>query len=223
MVGHDTFGRESGDRSGLPLSTARAGCGQVSQRFAGSGGGLSLLTLFPSGVSFQQEVAVHGQRMATILTIVLLALALLTAACGALGVDLDPKDAAHSTPLAGSMKGYELYSWQVREVWYFSLLVGTNRLKAPDEVFAPETRLEGLERELDKLPEGEQVFWSAQRVWNTTLPPDEMIDAIRAYCRERGILLEIERVEATRPRRLQPPIWRAPRGPGRETALPVRS
>jgi hypothetical protein len=153
---------------------------------------------------------VQGRRMATILTITLLAFALLPAACGALVVGRDPKDAAHSTQVAGSMKGYELYSWQVGEVWHFSLLVGTNRLKTSDEISAPETRLEGLEaleRELDQLPEGEQVFWLAQRVLNTELPPDEMIDAIQAYCGERGILLEIERVEAARPQRLPQPAW----------------
>ena len=105
-----------------------------------------------------------------------------------------------------------MYSWQVGEVWYFSLLVGTNRLKTPDEISSSETRLEGLEaleRELDKLPRGEQVFWSAKRVQNTTLPPDEVIGAISAYCRERGILLTVDRVEATRPERLMRPAWMA--------------
>ena len=108
-----------------------------------------------------------------------------------------------------------MYSWQVGEVWYFSLLVGTNRLKTPDEISSSETRLEGLEaleRELDKLPKGERVFWSAQRVQNTALPPDEMIETVRAYCRGRGILLEIEQVEATRPERLMRPAWMASTG-----------
>jgi uncharacterized protein YceK len=162
---------------------------------------------------------VQGRRMVAIVTISLLVFPLLLAACGTLAVGGDPTETAPSTRLAGSMKGYELYSWQVGEVWYFSLLVGTNRLKTPDEIFAPETRLEGLkalERELDKLPRGERVFWSAQRVQNTALPPDEMIDTIRAYCRERGILLEIERVEKTRLQRLPQPAFGLPCCPGRE-------
>jgi hypothetical protein len=155
---------------------------------------------------------VQGRRMVVVLSFSRLVFALLLSACGSRDPGADPTNTAHSTRLAGSMKGYELYSWQEGEVWYFSLLVGTNRLKTPDEISAPETRLEGLkalERELDRLPGGERVFWSAQRVRNTALPADEMMDAIRAYCRERGILLEIERVEATRPQRLPQPIWGA--------------
>lgn len=158
----------------------------------------------------------QGQRIVAILSISLLASTLLLAACGTRGVGRDPTDTAHSTRLAGSMKGYELYSWQVGEVWYFSLLVGTNRLKTPDEISSSETRLEGLEaleRELDELPRGERVFWSAQRVQYTTLPPDEMIDAVRTYCRGRGILLEIEQVEATRPQRLGQLAWVVSTGP----------
>jgi hypothetical protein len=42
------------------------------------------------------------------------------------------------------------------------------------------------------VPDGEWVFWSGQRVPNTTLPPDEMIDEIRAYCEQRGIQLGVE-------------------------------
>jgi predicted small secreted protein len=155
---------------------------------------------------------VQGRRMMIILSILLLASALLLAACGAREVGRDPADTADSTRLGDSMKGYELYSWQDGEVWYFSLVVGTNRLKTPDEISSSEVRLEGLEaleRELDKLPGGERVFWSAQRVQNTTLPPDEIIGAVRAYCRGRGILLVIEQVEATRPDRPLQLAWMA--------------
>lgn len=166
---------------------------------------VSLRVIFPSGESLAREVAVQAWRMVAIVTISLSALVLLLAACGTPVVGRDSTEPAPSTRLSGSMKGYELYSWQTGEDWHFSLLVGTNRLKTPDEISAAETRLEGLEaleRELDKLPEGEQVFWSAKRVRNTTLPPDEMINVISAYCRDRGILLTIERLEATRPERL---------------------
>ncbi len=38
---------------------------------------------------------------------------------------------------AGSMKGYELYSWQDGDRWYFSVLVGTNRNKTLDEIRSP--------------------------------------------------------------------------------------
>ena len=94
-----------------------------------------------------------------------------------------------------SMKGYELYSWQMQGQWTFALVVGTNRIKTYDEISAPEVHVQGLEalkRELDKLPRGEQVLWTAHRVPNTALPPDEIVDDIQAHCRQRGIQLEIE-------------------------------
>jgi len=107
----------------------------------------------------------------------------------------DPDLAGFVSDIPESMKGYELYSWQVQDAWYFALVVGTNRLKTYEEVSSPETRVKGLEAlksEVDKLPGGEQVLWSTQRVPNTTLLPDEMIDEIRAYCEQRGIQLDVE-------------------------------
>ena len=65
-----------------------------------------------------------------------------------------------------SMKGYELYSRQIDDVWYFSLLPGTNRLKTFTEISAPEVQVRGLDAlklVLDQLPSGEQLFWSAGR------------------------------------------------------------
>lgn len=107
----------------------------------------------------------------------------------------DPDLARFVSDIPASMKGYELYSWQAQDEWYFALVVGTNRIKTYDEVSSPETRVQGLEAlksELDKLSSGEQVFWSTQRVPNTTLPPDGIIDEIRAYCGQCGIRLEVE-------------------------------
>jgi WD40 repeat protein len=98
--------------------------------------------------------------------------------------------------LPRSMKGYELYSWQVEESWYFSLLVGTNRIKTYDEVTSPTVRVEGVARlfdEMDQLLSGEQVFWLADRVPGTPLPPDDIIEAITTHCERRGIQLEIVR------------------------------
>jgi len=57
------------------------------------------------------------------------------------------------------MKGYELYSWRVRGVWNFALLVGTNRLKSRQEVRASKACVRGVEalkRKLDLLAEGEE-------------------------------------------------------------------
>ncbi len=95
---------------------------------------------------------------------------------------------------APSLKGYELYSWQIEGDWYFTLVVGTNRLKTCDEVTSPEVRVQGIEalkRELNLVPSGEQVFWSTRHVPKMTLPPVEIIDEIGAYCEQIGVQLEV--------------------------------
>ena len=103
-----------------------------------------------------------------------------------------PSVTSTSTP-ARSMKGWELYSWQMQGEWHFSLVVGTNRLKTFEEVSSPGVRVQGIEAlrtELSRLASGEQVFWLGQRVPGMAWPPDEMIHAIRTYCGELGIQLE---------------------------------
>ena len=95
-----------------------------------------------------------------------------------------------------SLKGYELYSWQRDGDWHFALLVGTNRLKANDEVTSPDVRVQGIEAlkmELNRLPNEERVFWSAQRVGGMTMPPDDIISEISTHCAQLGIQLEIDR------------------------------
>ena len=97
--------------------------------------------------------------------------------------------------LAPSLKGYEIYSWQESGNWAFALVAGTNRIKTFDEISSPKIRVQGLDAlkgELDRLPGGEHVFWSAGRVRNTTLPPRKTMDQIGAYCRQRGIQLSID-------------------------------
>jgi hypothetical protein len=93
-----------------------------------------------------------------------------------------------------SMKGYELYSWQVEGEWHFALVVGTNRIKTYDEVSVPGVPVRGLDAiraELDLLPAGEQVLWTAGRVPDTVPPPDELITEIERYCTQRGLRLEM--------------------------------
>ncbi len=138
----------------------------------------------------------RSNPIVSIPSVALLVLALLSVcACGAFEPAIEPTGIPTSAPGARSMKGYEMYSWQMRGVWYFSVVVGTDRIKTYDEISSAELRVQGLEAlesELDEPPRGERVFWSAQRVANTALPPVRMIEQISGYCRERGIQLEIE-------------------------------
>ena len=94
-----------------------------------------------------------------------------------------------------AMKGYELYSWHSDGVWYFSLLTGTNRMKTIDEITDPAMRLEGvaaLKAELKKLATGEFVTWSMiQGDPSLSLPPEEIVNDIRAYSEQLGLQFNI--------------------------------
>lgn len=103
--------------------------------------------------------------------------------------------------LPHSMKGYELYSWNVRGEWYFSLLVGTNRLKTNKEVTSSKVRVKGIEALkilLNQLASGEEVSWSAVLVSRMNLPPDKIIQEIKIYCEGRDIILRVNRRGAGR-------------------------
>ena len=98
--------------------------------------------------------------------------------------------------LPHSMKGYELYSWKSRGEWYFSLLIGTNRLKTFGEVSSPKTRVRGvkaLKARLNQLAANEELTWSAGLVSRTVLPPEQIVDEVKRYCERRGIVLRVNR------------------------------
>jgi len=74
--------------------------------------------------------------------------------------------------LPRSMKGYELYSWEEEGQWRFTLITGTNRIKALEEITATEDFIsetgwvkiqvvgeDMIKDVLSRLPEGESVFW----------------------------------------------------------------
>jgi len=117
---------------------------------------------------------------------------LMTTLCGCQVQDsTGPED-----PLAKSMKGYELYSWEYRGEWHFALLEGTNQINTGDEVTAQEVRVQGIEAlrsALDELPEGEQVFWSAESAPNMAFKDEKVVAQIKKHCRQSGIKLEIVR------------------------------
>lgn len=99
---------------------------------------------------------------------------------------------SNESKLPHSMKGYELYSWQTQKGWYFSLVVGTNRLKKYAEVTSPKVRINGvaaLKRKLGELPRGEEVFWSSKGLRKMSLPAKGIVEELNLYCEERGIKL----------------------------------
>jgi hypothetical protein len=112
--------------------------------------------------------------------------------------------------LPHSMKGYNLYSWQDGEDWYFTLVTGTNAGISFEEIIAPGDIVSGdgyvkitvvgmdeLKELLSRLPAGEEVIWSGMDLGGQvpegtiylTLPPQDMIDELIAYCTSLGIKL----------------------------------
>jgi stage III sporulation protein SpoIIIAA len=90
-----------------------------------------------------------------------------------------------------SMKGYELYSWQIENEWYFSLIEGTNRLKTYEEVTSEEVTIKGiiaLNKEIARLPKGDTVFFNRNLEHpDLQLPPESIIQDIKTYCNELEI------------------------------------
>lgn len=109
-----------------------------------------------------------------------------------LGLSLSDCGAATVTPLAESMKGYELYSWKDGNDWVFSLLVGTNREKTLEEIKSPQTSLpdvHALRSVLEKVPSGQYITWSSRETLG--FPPDDVMKQVEQICDEKGLILSI--------------------------------
>ena len=95
-----------------------------------------------------------------------------------------------------SFKGWELYAWQDRGYWKFSLLVGTNRIKLCDEVKNPKAALSLAQAEaaLGRLAELEWVsLWllpELQRRCGIAQPPVDMMERVQRVCEHRALHCE---------------------------------
>ena len=103
-----------------------------------------------------------------------------------------------------SMKGWELYSWPVRDNYCHSLLQGTNRIKSYNEVIHNDYVVFGtdsLKMLLACLPEGESIFWLGrdwlERCWGgqpygeLTVPVPDIVDEIEDFCSDHGLDLSV--------------------------------
>lgn len=107
-------------------------------------------------------------------------------------------------------KGYELYSWQIEDAWNFTLITGTNRTKAFDEIITPENSIrpdgfvklsvsgeENLKKLLALLPAGEQILWGGMDLGGQvpagtvylSFPPQELLQEMKVYCSSLGLTL----------------------------------
>ncbi len=120
----------------------------------------------------------------------------------------------NAKPLPSSIKGYELYSWydQASDSWRFTLITGTNRLKAVEELIAEENQVtqsdwvkitaigtEALKDLLRRLPPGTELFWLDRErlegvgklTANITLPEASVVENIENHCWQLDIQLHM--------------------------------
>ena len=146
----------------------------------------------------------RGGRVAPRLTLWVCALVVALAGCD------EGRTALAPASLPPSMKGYELYSWKSGQTWVFKLMVGTNRLKTLDEVMSDRAGagtavsargVEELTAALGQLPDDAQVVWRGPEALermgigpgDLALPPQTVIDEIKAYAEQAGVALVVVR------------------------------
>jgi hypothetical protein len=108
--------------------------------------------------------------------------------------------------LPQSFKGYELYSWEQDNQWHFTLITGTNRTKAMEEIISGEDYIsetgwvkihvigvDAIKDVLSRLPHNEPVIWCDElHIGQTTntdlqLPPKNITDTIKEYAEQCGL------------------------------------
>jgi hypothetical protein len=123
-----------------------------------------------------------------------------------------------SVPLPYTVKGYELYSWykEPEGEWTFTLISGTDRLKTYQEItersFAEDgwvnitvDGIQSLKFMLDRIPDRTTVTWNGpewlervqaekELVETISMPDQEVIADVLAYCRQLGVELIVDEV-----------------------------
>lgn len=98
------------------------------------------------------------------------------------------------TPNPISMKGYELYTWKDSTKQMFSLLLGTNREKMPDEIRNAGVDFDTLLTQIAKLPKGENLFLLSEMRYQSLFPAEltqEMKNQLTKLCNDKGINLTL--------------------------------
>jgi len=110
---------------------------------------------------------------------------------------------ADTAKISNSLKGWELYSWQVGNERYYSLLYGTNRAKTIEEVqfitistsvqVAMVNSTVDLEKILAKLATSENIFWYSCYSGSSaiTLPSTSVVNEIKLFCSNKNLNLQL--------------------------------
>lgn len=91
-----------------------------------------------------------------------------------------------------SVKGYEIYSWQIEGEWRYALVMGSNRLKSYDEVTAPFVAVKSLtelKSRLAELATGDEIIWGTAIDGRLALPPQPVIADLERTCQQLGLYL----------------------------------
>ena len=107
-----------------------------------------------------------------------------------------------TTKISTSLKGWDLYSWQVGDEWYYSILYGTNRLKTPEEIqfitsssaqIAKLNSLDNLKKILSKLAASENIMWYACLSGSLafSLPSETVVNDVKQFCTDKQLILSI--------------------------------
>lgn len=122
--------------------------------------------------------------------------------------DLDlakTNNALDTLKVGHSMKGWELYSWQSENKWYYSVLVGTNRTKTTAEITSKQTSAtkllivtgtDSLKLLLNKFPQSESILWLGRWPDNrdvVQLPSQEVQDEIVSYGTQKGLTIHVNK------------------------------
>jgi len=112
--------------------------------------------------------------------------------------------AASAQTSVTTAKGYELYSWKIKNHWYYSLLPRSGSPKSYDEITDKsqvQRGTRGLTSALKKLPRGAEVYWmgdapiATKSVTASGLslkhPSRKRIKQIKSICDRLGITLTL--------------------------------
>jgi hypothetical protein len=100
-----------------------------------------------------------------------------------------PLPTPKTTGTKTSFKGWELYIWQDDDETYFSLLLGTNRLKTDDEIAKAAVKgSDAIKSKLDELKPGEYVSVGGKKL--TEPPPKDQAASVVEYGRKAGLKMQ---------------------------------
>ena len=105
--------------------------------------------------------------------------------------------------IESSVKGWELFTWKSGDNWKYSLLIGTNRVRKTEEIWANPYVVQGKEQLkllLRQMPSGEEIIWRGpewtqenviDEINQFDIPPLLTQYDVHSFCSRNLLMLEI--------------------------------